>query len=55
MKIDNKKINRMRTILYKLKVNKHGLTPDELEELKELSSYFLFIAVASDYTSKKHL
>jgi hypothetical protein len=48
MKIENKKMKRMEALFRK--VRKGGLNPAELNELKDLSSYFLFIAVASDYT-----
>lgn len=48
MKIENKKMKRMEALFRK--VRKGGLNPAELDEMKELSSYFLFISVASHYT-----
>jgi hypothetical protein len=47
MKVEGKKIKAMETLLNKIK--KGGLNPKEIEELKKLSSYFLYIAVASNY------
>ena len=47
MKIENKKMLRMETLFRK--VRKGGLNPKELNELADLSSYFLYMAKASEY------
>lgn len=51
MKIEGKKINRTIRLLNLIKVR--GLKPTELEELADLSAYFLFVAKASDYVTKE--
>lgn len=49
MKVENIKMKSMEALFRKIR--KGGLKPSELEKLAELSSYFLFIAKASEYTS----
>ena len=48
MKIENTKMKAMESLFRKIR--RGGLNPKELKELGELSSYFLFKAIASDYT-----
>ncbi|MEK9207160.1 MAG: hypothetical protein AAB922_01670 [Patescibacteria group bacterium] len=47
MKVENIKMKKMEKLFYKIR--KGGLKPIELKELGELSSYFLYIAIASKY------
>lgn len=50
MKVENKKMKAMEALFRK--VRKGGLKPSELEELSDLSAYFLYVAKASEYTTK---
>lgn len=49
MKVENKKMKAMEALFRKIR--KGGLNPSDLKELAKLSSYFLYISVASGYTT----
>jgi hypothetical protein len=52
MKIEQSKMKAMEKLFRKVRKN-NGLTPDELNELAELSAHFLYIAKAAFYLKTK--